>query len=89
MKLELPKNLPDTVGVRALVEILERAELDLTLSLGKICGSKVAAVALGDSLEVYSVTLEPFELENVDIARAKALAFVAELEVQHFKTLEN
>jgi hypothetical protein len=80
MKLELPKNLPDTVGVRALVEVLERAEIDLTLSLGKICGSKVAAVALGDSLEVYSVTLEPHELENADIARAKALAFVAELQ---------
>jgi hypothetical protein len=80
MKLELPKNLPDTAGVRAFVDILERAELDLTLSLGKICGSKIAAVALGDSLEVYSVTLEPHELENVGVARAKALAFVAELQ---------
>jgi hypothetical protein len=80
MKLELPKNLPDTAGVRAFVEVLERAELDLTLSLGKICGSKVAAVALGDSLEVYSVTLEPHELENAGVARAKALAFVMELQ---------
>ena len=80
MKLELPKNLPDTAGVRAFVDVLERAELDLTLSLGKICGSKIAAVALGDSLEVYSVTLEPDELENAGIAKAKALAFVAELQ---------
>jgi hypothetical protein len=80
MKLELPKNLPDTAGVRAFVEVLERAELDLTLSLGKICGSKVAAVALGDSLEVYSVTLEPHELENAGVATAKALAFVMELQ---------
>jgi hypothetical protein len=85
MKLELPKNLPDTVGVKAFVDILERAELDLTLSLGKICGSKVAAVALGDSLEVYSVTLEPHELENTDVARAKALAFVAELQAQNLE----
>ncbi len=87
MKLELPKNLPDTVGVRAFVEILERAELDLTLSLGKICGSKVAAVALGDSLEVYSVTLEAHELENVAVARAKALAFVAELKAHNLETV--
>jgi hypothetical protein len=80
MKLELPKNLPDTVGVRAFVEVLAQAELDLTLSLGKICGSKVAAVALGNSLKVYSVTLEPHELENAGVARAKALAFVVELQ---------
>jgi hypothetical protein len=87
MKLELPKNLPDTVGVRAFVNILERADIDLTLSLGKICGSKVAAVMLGDSLEVYSVTLEPHELENSDIARAKALAFVAELTALQLETV--
>ncbi len=87
MKLERPKNLPDTVGVRAFVEVLERAEMSLTLSLGKICGSKVAAVALGDSLEVYSVTLEPHELENADVARAKALAFVAELEAHHLEVI--
>jgi hypothetical protein len=85
MKLELPKNLPDTVGVKAFVEILERAELDLTLSLGRICGSKVAAVVLGDSLEVYSVTLEAHELENADVARAKALTFVAELQAQNLE----
>jgi hypothetical protein len=81
MKLELPKNLPDTVGVEAFIEVLAQADLDLTLSLGRICGSKVAAVALGDSLEVYSVTLEPHELENADVARVKAMAFVAELQV--------
>ncbi len=85
MKLELPKNLPDTAGVKAFVEVLAQAELDLTLSLGKICGSKVAAVALGDSLEVYSVTLEPQELENVVVARAKALAFVTQLEAHHLE----
>jgi hypothetical protein len=85
MNLELPKNLPDTAGVKAFIEILERAEIDLTLSLGKICGSKVAAVALGDSLEVYSVTLEPHELENADVARAKALAFVAELQAHNLE----
>jgi hypothetical protein len=87
MKLELPKNLPDTVGVKAFIEILERAEVDLTLSLGRICGSKVAAVALGDSLEVYSVTLEPYELENAVVARAKALAFVAELQALNLETV--
>ncbi len=87
MKLELPKNLPDTVGVRAFVEVLAQAEIDLTLSLGKICGSKVAAVALGDSLEVYSVTLEPHELENAVVARVKAVAFVAELKVLNLETI--
>jgi hypothetical protein len=87
MKLELPKNLPDTAGVRAFVDVLEQAELDVTLSLGKICGSKVAAVALGDSLEVYSVTLEAHELENVVVARAKALAFVGELQAHDLGTV--
>ena len=87
MKLELPKNLPDTVGVRAFIEVLERSELDLTLSLGKICGSKVAAVALGDSLEVYSVTLEAHELGNAAVARSKALAFVAELQVHNLEPI--
>ncbi len=80
MKLELPKNLPDTLGVKAFVQTLEQAELNLTLSLGRICGSKVAAVVLGDSLEIYSVTLEPHEFENAVVARAKALAFVAQLQ---------
>jgi hypothetical protein len=87
MKLELPKNLPDTVGIRAFVDILERAELDLTLSLGKICGSKIAAVALGDSLEVYSVTLEAHEFENAAVARAKALAFITELQTHNLGTV--
>ncbi len=85
MKLELPKNLPDTAGVRALIEVLERVELGVTLSLGKICGSKVAVVALGDSLEVYSLTLEPHELENADVAKAKALEFVAELQAYNLE----
>jgi hypothetical protein len=87
MKLELPKNLPDTAGVNALIEVLERAELDLSLSLGRICGSKIAAVALGDSLEVYSLTLEPHELENAGLARSKALAFVAQLQAHHLETV--
>ena len=79
MKLELPKNLPDTAGVKVLLEILQEADLDCTVSLGRICGSKVGAVVLGDSLEIYSLTLEPNELENAGLARAKALAFVEEL----------
>jgi hypothetical protein len=79
MKLELPKNLPDTAGVKVLLEILEQSDLDCTVSLGRICGSKVAAVLLADSLEIYSVTLEPFELLNASVARDKALAFVEEL----------
>ena len=79
MKLELPPNLPDTVGVRALLEILERADLDCTVSLGRVCGSRIAAVALNNSLEVYSLNLEPSELENAGLARAKALAFVEDL----------
>jgi hypothetical protein len=83
MKLELPRNLPDSLGVKAFVETLAQAELNLTLSLGRICGSKVAAVALGDSLEVYSVTLEAHELENAVVARAKALAFVAQLQAHN------
>ena len=79
MKLELPKNLPDTAGVKVLLEILQEADLDCTVSLGRICGSKVAAVVLGDSLEIYSLTIEPNELEDTGVARAKALAFVEEL----------
>ena len=79
MKLELPQNLPDTAGVRAMLEILGQADLDCTVSLGRVCGSRFAAVVLGDSLEVYSLTLEPNELEHASLARVKALAFVEEL----------
>jgi hypothetical protein len=79
MKLELPKNLPDTTGVQVLLETLGQADLDCTVSLGRVCGSRVAAVALNDSLEVYSLSLEPSELENAGVARAKALAFIEQL----------
>ena len=79
MKLELPQNLPDTAGVRAMLEILGQANLDCTVSFGRVCGSRFAAVVLGDSLVVYSLTLEPNELEHASLARVKALAFVEEL----------
>ncbi len=79
MKLEIPKNLPDTAGVKVLLEILEQSNLDVTVSLGRVCGSRVAAVVLDDDLGIHSLTLEPFELENAVVARAKTLAFIEEL----------
>jgi hypothetical protein len=68
--------LPKSVGVEALLEVVS----DLPeVSVGRVCGGRVAAVWRGDSLELVSVTLEPFELSDAALCRSRALAFVAEI----------
>jgi hypothetical protein len=66
-----------TIGENALLEVLSGLP---EISIGRVCGGRVAAVWLGDSLEVLSVTLEPFELSDEDLCRTRALAFVAEIQ---------
>ena len=83
MRLELGK-LPDGAGVRAVLRVLESesigAEVDeIEVSVGHVCGGRVSGVYLGDSLEVCSFTLEPFELDDAEVGRARSLEFVAEL----------
>ncbi|NJK45227.1 MAG: hypothetical protein HC933_13960 [Pleurocapsa sp. SU_196_0] len=50
------------------------------ISVGRVCGARVSAVWLGDSLEVVSLTLEPSELEDEPLARARTLEFLREIE---------
>ncbi len=76
-RLEINGRLPDTPGVRALLEVLRQA--DVLVSVGRVCGARIAAVWLGDDLEVRSVTLEPFELDDANLVRARALEFVSNL----------
>ena len=83
MRLELGK-LPDAAGVRAalrvLTENLDSLEADsCVVSVGRVCDGRVAGVYLGDSLEIRSFTLEPFELDDAEIGRVRALEFVAGL----------
>ena len=87
MRLELGK-LPDAAGVRAAVRVLESvsfeagllcAEGEIEVSLGRVCGGRVSGVYLGDSLEVCSFTLEPFELDDAELGAQRALEFVADL----------
>ena len=68
-----------TVGENALLEVLSGMP---EISIGRVCGGRVAAVWLGDSLEVLSVTLEPFELSDAGLCRSRALAFVAEIQTK-------
>ena len=67
-----------TIGENALLEVLSGFP---EISLGRVCGGRFAAVWLGDSLELLSVTLEPFELSDADLCRARALAFLAEVQL--------
>jgi hypothetical protein len=83
VKLEFGK-LPDAAGVHAVLRVLESVSLDFDIaevevSVGRVCGGRVSGVYLGDSLEVYSFTLEPFELDNVELGAQRALEFVAQL----------
>ncbi len=78
--LEIAPGTPDRPGVRAMLGVLERSAFRDRLSVGKICGGRVSAVYLGDSLEVASLTLEPFELDDADLAHSRAVDFVAQLE---------
>ncbi len=65
------------VGALALLEVL--VPLGDSVSVGRVCGGRVAAVWLGSSLEVVSCTLEPFELSDEKLCRDRGLAFVAEV----------
>jgi hypothetical protein len=76
-QLEIRGRLPDTPGLQALLEVLQEA--DAPISVGRVCGARVAAVWLGDDLTVHSVTLEPFELDDAALARARAIQFLREL----------
>ena len=85
MKLELGR-LPDAAGVRAALRVLEEhldpLEADpCVVSVGRVCGGRVSGVYLGDSLEVRSFTLEPFELADAEVGRLRALEFIADLRV--------
>jgi hypothetical protein len=74
--------LPDGDGVRAALQVLELAPAELgplEVSIGRVCGGRVSGVYLGVSLEVYSFTLEPFELDNAEVGALRALEFVAQL----------
>jgi hypothetical protein len=74
--------LPDALGVRAALQVLEESPSDLgslEVSVGRVCGGRVSGVYLGDSLEVFSFTLEPFELDNAELGAQRALEFVAQL----------
>ena len=81
--LEVMPNLPDRAGVRVLLEGLR--ESGISASVGKVCGSRVSAVYLGSALEVVSVTLEPFELDDAALAQLRTAAFIRE--VQHLENL--
>jgi hypothetical protein len=75
--------LPDAAGIHAALRVLESVSLgsesEIEVSLGRVCGGRVSGVYLGDSLEVCSFTLEPFELENAGLGEQRALEFVAQL----------
>jgi hypothetical protein len=81
VRLEVGK-LPDALGVRAALLVLEQTPSDLgplEVSVGRVCGGRVSGVYLGDSLEVCSFTLEPFELDNAELGARRALEFLARL----------
>jgi hypothetical protein len=76
--LEVHSGLPDRAGVAVLLEVLRAA--GVSASVGRVCGSRVSAVWLGDGLEVVSVTLEASELDDAGLASRRALEFVRETE---------
>ena len=79
MRLELGQ-LPDAAGVLAALRVLAENLDSLEVSVGRVCGGRVSGVYLGDSLEVRSFTLEPFELDDAELGRSRALEFVADLQ---------
>jgi hypothetical protein len=79
-RLEIAPGTPDRPGVRAMLDVLERSAFRDRLSVGRVCGGRVSAVYLGDSLEVASLTLEPSELDDAHLAHSRAVHFLAELE---------
>ena len=88
-KLEVAPNLPDAPGVNALLKVLSASMFASELSVGRVCGGRVSAVWLGESLAVTSVTLEASELSDAETAHARALDFIEELEQRvHNQTFE-
>ena len=75
--LEVAPNLPDRAGVRVLLRGLHEA--GIAVSVGKVCGSRVSAVYLGAALEVVSITLEPFELDDAALSQHRTAAFIEEV----------
>jgi hypothetical protein len=78
--LEIAAGTPDKPGVRAMLDVLNASAFRDHLSVGQVCGGRVSAVYLGESLQVASLTLEPFELDDAELARSRALDFMAHLE---------
>lgn len=74
-------HLPNGAGVTAMLEVLAGLEADV--SVGKVCGGRVSAVWLGASLELVSLTLEPFELSDAALCQAKALEFANQIKAQN------
>jgi hypothetical protein len=64
-------------GVAVFLEVLAEAALPGPVSVGRVCGGRVAAVWLGASLQVVSSTLEAHELDDPAAAAKAATAFVA------------
>jgi hypothetical protein len=69
--------LPQKKGITALLEVLHTT--NAPISLGQVCGGRVAVVWLGEGLEVVSCTFEPHELDNMELCRSRALEFVGQL----------
>jgi hypothetical protein len=79
--LELNR-LPEAVAVQSALRVLEDAlSPQVAVSVGRVCGGRVAAVYLGDALEVCSFMLEPFELDDAELGKQRALEFVAQLQL--------
>ncbi len=78
--LEIAQGTPDRAGVRAMLDVLEASAYRERLSVGQVCGGRVSAVFLGDSLEVVALTLEASELDDAHLAHSRAVHFLAELE---------
>jgi hypothetical protein len=78
--LEVSPNLPDAPGVRAMLKVLSTSRFATQLSVGRVCGGRISAVWLGESLTVSSVTLEASELSDTQTAHARAVDFIEELE---------
>ncbi len=78
--LEVSPNLPDAPGVQAMLKVLSTSRFASQLSVGRVCGGRISAVWLGESLTVTSVTLEASELFDAQTAHARAVDFIEELE---------
>ncbi len=81
MPLEIAGKLPELAGVDAFLEVLGHSVHVAQLSVGKVCGGRVSAVWFGSSLEIYSSTLEPFELTDATLCRTRALEFIGQLDL--------